>query len=147
MVFVLMGVRWTEQELALKGLTKDGSKMTPEEESKADIKESKLQKKCQDHLDDKGYYWIHLVDYRGAKGNEEGIADLVCCINGLFVTVENKVMGRKAKPSQMLHRRKVVKAGGISFLNRSYRQFREIIKHIEDNGQARWTETKIENGW
>lgn len=64
-----------------------------------------------------------------------GIHDFHLCINGLFVSIEIKSKTGRASAMQKYHQKKILRAGGRSFVGvRSWAEFRKIVEEVIANG-------------
>lgn len=57
----------------------------------------------------------HIWHYKvhGGLGQEPGIPDLVCCMNGLFVGIEVKIAPKKLSPKQQEKKEGIERAKGL----------------------------------
>ena len=89
--------------------------------------ESNLQRRIQKALRDAfpGCYVrkIHVSEFQTG-----GIADLLCCIYGLFVAIEVKVPGEERSQLQTYEHDQVIKAGGISIVAHSPEQAVQLCR-------------------
>lgn len=72
--------------------------------------ESKIQSKIISWLNDNGCYVVKVQ-----QASRAGVADIVCCVNGLFVAIETKQPHKDLEPLQKYNANKVRNAGGIAF--------------------------------
>jgi len=75
--------------------------------------ESQIQKEMVNYLEEKGYYVIKIV-----RANKQGVADLAVCMDGKFIAIEVKAVGKKNKVTkiQQLHLNLVKASGGKAFV-------------------------------
>jgi len=73
------------------------------------------------------------ITHQGPYG-KRGVADLVCCIQGLFVAVEVKTIKGKLTALQELEGRRVEKSGGIwvAIYGRNEDAMIDLFDNIED---------------
>ena len=83
-----------------------------------------------------GGYVVKII-----KGNENGISDLIACIEGLFISAEIKAEKyhcnplKQASEWQKLHLKRVKDANGISMCVSTLEQFKTaVIEHIPHYG-------------
>lgn len=88
------------------------------------MKESQLQRKCIEYLKQKDIYYINKY---GDGWSAKGCPDLICCINGRFVTFELKVGNGKMKPDQRIHKRRIERNGGMHHVPYSIEEFKHLI--------------------
>lgn len=72
--------------------------------------ESKIQKRIIEYLKSKGAYVIKVI-----LSNENGTADIISCINGLFVGFEVKDLNKKARPLQIHKLNNITRSNGLAF--------------------------------
>ena len=90
--------------------------------------ESKVQSEIMKYIRANGWYCIKVI-----KGNENGISDLLACINGLFISIEVKAEKyekdpwKQASAWQKLQITRVEEAGGIGMVVSSLGQFKEAL--------------------
>ncbi len=90
--------------------------------------ESDLQRKCLDYLKEKRIYALNI---HGGSWSSEGTPDLITCINGQFVAFELKRNERqKLRPSQEIHRDRILKSGGLHYVPYSISMFKEIVDDL-----------------
>jgi Holliday junction resolvase len=83
------------------------------------------------YIKSKGWYVIKVM-----KANENGVHDLLACINGLFVSIEVKAEKYEHNPLnaasewQKRHLRLVEEAKGIAMIVATLEQFKDIVKDI-----------------
>ena len=90
------------------------------------MSEQKIQTQITNWLEAKGCKVVKVV-----SATKSGNADLVCCYRGLYVEIEVKDIGEKARPLQLLKADETVKAGGYWQEASSLSQVMEFI-HIID---------------
>ena len=64
---------------------------------------------------------------------EGGVADILCCWNGLFVAIEVKVPGEEPSNLQEYHIQQVQNARGYSFCAHSLKEVRTALREIESS--------------
>ena len=75
------------------------------------LSEQQIQYKIIKHLESLGAYVVKVV-----KANRSGVADLLVCYQGKFISVEVKSEFGVVSPLQKYHAEQVIKAGGISIV-------------------------------
>lgn len=71
-----------------------------------------------------------VVAYKVVIGNEKGIPDILCCINGEFVAMEVKGAGDVLSAIQAAQMVRIHTAGGKSYVVMSLQEAKDIIKGI-----------------
>lgn len=89
--------------------------------------EKKLQDKCIKFLKSKGIYYINQF---GNGWSSKGAPDLTVCINGLFVAFELKVGENDLQADQILHRRRIIKNGGLHYAPYTLEEFIKIVEDL-----------------
>lgn len=88
-------------------------------------RESKLQDKCIDYLKKHRIYYINKYgDGRSGKG----APDLITCINGRFVAFELKVGDNDLQDDQEIHKRRILRSGGLHFSPYTFEEFVKIME-------------------
>jgi len=93
--------------------------------------EKVVQKEIMNDIKAHGWYVIKVI-----KANENGVHDLLACINGLFVSIEVKAECFAADPFkeasawQKRHYKLVKEAKGISMVVATLEQFRTVVRDI-----------------
>ena len=88
--------------------------------------EQQTQKKIIDYLESLGAYVFKTI-----KVNRAGVADIICCIGGMFVAFEVKAAKGKPSPLQLHHEQLVIGAGGYSAVVYSVE---DVIRHLVNWG-------------
>lgn len=86
--------------------------------------ESAIQKKIIDYLHSKGAYTVKVI-----QANKNGVPDILCCLNGIFIGLEVKT--EKGKPSalQLRNIKQIKKASGIAGVVRSVDDVKELLEN------------------
>ena len=108
--------------------------------------EAKLIKKMRDAAQEKYGSRIVVVKYHGSQFSEAGVHDLLCCLDGMFVSVEVKApetYWRDGSPSveaalemgptlkQRAFAKRVEKAGGIAAFAADVKGFMQVLYEVE----------------
>lgn len=91
--------------------------------------ESITQKRIIKWIREQGQYAVNI---HGHEMQERGIADILCCWDGLFVAIEVKEPGEEPEPIQQYHMEQVAKANGYAFVAHSLDEVKEGIHQIEE---------------
>lgn len=91
------------------------------------MKESQLQKSIIDYCKRNNIYVINIF---GSGMCGKGVADLILCVDGKFVAMECKVGNNKMQDDQIIHMRKVLKAGGLFCSPYSLQEAVDFIEEI-----------------
>lgn len=83
-------------------------------------RESALQSRILRYLKDSGVY---VVNQHGSAMSSRGTPDILACHNGKFVGIECKVGDNKCSPAQIVHHKRIVKAGGAVIVPYSFEEF------------------------
>ena len=92
------------------------------------MRESVIQDQIIKWLRKQGAYAINI---HGGPMQEGGVADILCCWDGVFVTFEVKVPGQYPSPLQQHHIEKVNEARGYAF-----------CVHSVEEVKTAWAETE-----
>lgn len=95
------------------------------------IHERDLQKRCLEYVRDRGIYTINT---HGDGWNGNGTPDLTMCINGRFVSAELKVGENDLSGAQRIHRKRILRSGGVFFAPYTFEEFKSKIEEINQNG-------------
>lgn len=87
--------------------------------------ERDLQSKCLAWVRETGIYTINT---HGDGWNGNGTPDLTMCINGRFVCAELKVGENELSGAQRIHRKRILRAGGVFFAPYTFEEFRSRIE-------------------
>ena len=93
--------------------------------------EKVVQKEIIDYIKSNGWYVIKVM-----RANEQGVHDLLACINGLFVSIEVKAEKYESNPMkqasewQKRHLRRVKEAKGIAIVVATLEQLKLALRHI-----------------
>lgn len=68
-----------------------------------------------------------IVKYHGSQFGEAGVSDFLCCIDGVFVTVEVKTPTGIVTPKQQAFGARVMNAGGLFAVCRTVEEFLETL--------------------
>lgn len=90
--------------------------------------EKTLQNKCIRWLRSQPDCWFFKVS--GSACQTPGVPDLVICWKGKFVAVELKSPIGYARDVQLATIDKIIKAGGVAFIVRSFSEFLEAMRNI-----------------
>lgn len=71
-----------------------------------------INKKIKPYLQSK--YGARVIKYHGGPFSEAGVADLLCCIKGVFAAFEVKKPGEKPRANQIAFLESIQAAGGIA---------------------------------
>ena len=72
----------------------------------------------------------NVLAYKVEVANERGVPDLLCCVNGKFVGVEIKGYSDRTTAIQVAQAKRIISAGGESFIVKSLDDFKNIIREI-----------------
>ena len=84
--------------------------------------EQQIQKQIITYLESLGAYVVKVI-----TANRTGVADVHCCLNGRWVSIECKRPGESPDPLQMHHLQMVQKAGGLSTWVTSVDQVKDFL--------------------
>lgn len=87
--------------------------------------EAQLQTKVMRYLKSKGIYSRKIHDTYTS-----GLPDVICCINGMFVSFELKSATGTQSKIQIAEESKIIKAGGKYFLVRSLDEVKNILNNL-----------------
>lgn len=59
-----------------------------------------------------------------------GVADIICCLNGLFVCFEVKIGKNKQSPNQIIFENDIKKSGGLYYTVYSLGTVKEIVESL-----------------
>jgi Holliday junction resolvase len=95
-------------------------------------KEKNFQNKVEKFLNDEGIYYIKY--WGGGIYTRSGIPDLVCCVKGVFVSVELKANGGRVSDLQYYNVEKIHQSGGVAFIlyPDDFKVFKCFIKTLEE---------------
>lgn len=88
------------------------------------MKESDHQTKVVNWLREQGYYAVVI---HADEMQERGIADILSCIDGLFVAIEMKTPDEEPSTIQKYHIAKVIEAGGKAFIGSTLEDVKEQL--------------------
>lgn len=91
--------------------------------------EKKLQDKVIKYLKDRGIYYLNLY---GDGMSGKGKPDVIVCLNGKFVAFELKVGENDLQDDQIIHKKRIVKSGGLHFSPYTFDEFLSILEVIEN---------------
>jgi len=91
---------------------------------------SKLQTRIIKYLNDQKIYNFVTV-----SSNRKGIADIIACVNGLFLAIEVKDKGDTIKPLQRLESKSVHESKGFSMFAFSLEEVEEQVKILQKRGK------------
>jgi hypothetical protein len=94
------------------------------------IHERDLQSKCIEWVKSRD---IYTLNNHGDAWGGKGKADLVMCVNGLFVAAELKVGENGLSSAQKLHKLWIERNGGIFFSPYTLKEFIEKMEGIIKN--------------
>ena len=85
---------------------------------------------------------IKVFNERGHYAREvgcevSGVPDIVACVSGWFVAVENKRTGGRVSPLQEAHRIQILHGNGVALVDPDENELLETIKFLEDTPGAR----------
>lgn len=92
-------------------------------------KETALQERIQRYIRANGGY---VFKNHGSMITEPGRADLTACYRGFYIALEVKEDDNKPSRQQIIHRDKVIKAGGVAEVVRSVDEVKEILRKIDN---------------
>lgn len=74
------------------------------------------------------------VKYWGGGMSKSGIPDLLCCINGIFISIELKASNGRVSELQKYNTKLINKANGIGIIlyPEGFEEFKKIIKGVEE---------------
>lgn len=102
------------------------------------IHERDLQSKClawvREHPE------IYVINTHGDGWNGNGTPDLTLCVNGRFVAAELKLGENGLSGAQRIHRKRILRSGGIFFAPYTLGEFVSRIEVIMDDGRIRHSE-------
>jgi hypothetical protein len=87
--------------------------------------EAKLKQEVKDLLNAKGAYWFMPVQMGYGVS---GTPDFLCCIDGKFVAIETKAVGRKPGPFQLHRIKEIIDAGGVAFWTDSIAYTKQMLE-------------------
>jgi Holliday junction resolvase len=87
---------------------------------------SKLQKSIVKYLNTQKIYNFITI-----HSNRKGIADIIACVNGLFLAIEVKDKGDTIKPLQRLESKSVHESKGFSMFAFSLEDVEEQVKILQ----------------
>lgn len=93
--------------------------------------EKQVQSDIMKYVKDYGHYCIKVM-----KANENGVSDLLMCVDGKFIACEVKAERfindpyKQASPWQLLQIRKVKNAGGLAVVVASLKQFQDLLGYL-----------------
>lgn len=91
--------------------------------------EKKLQDKVIKYLKNRGIYYLNLY---GDGMSGKGKPDVIVCLNGKFVAFELKVGENDLQDDQIIHKKRIVKSGGLHFSPYTFDEFLSILEVIEN---------------
>lgn len=83
-------------------------------------KESVLQAKILKYLKDIDGY---AVNQHGSSMSSKGTPDILICYKGKFIAIETKVGKNKCSSAQLLHHKRIIKAGGAVIIPYTFDEF------------------------
>lgn len=89
------------------------------------MSEQQIQKKIIDYLNRIGAYSVKTITV-----NRAGTPDILACLNGKFIAIEVKRLGKKATPLQEHHINEIKKAGGIAFVACSVDEVKQGLEEL-----------------
>jgi hypothetical protein len=100
------------------------------------VTEKQLQKKVIKVLNSLPHTWFFKV--WGGGFQRSGIPDLICCINGVFVSIELKGDNGRPTKLQELNIRNINEAGGIGLIlyPADFKEFKTLAKEVSRCGLA-----------
>lgn len=87
--------------------------------------EQTIQKKIINYLNSIGCYVIKSI-----VASRSGVPDIICCLNGRFVTFEVKREDGRASELQKYNMTQIQKAGGSAYIVRSVEEVAALIPQI-----------------
>ena len=90
------------------------------------MSEQSIQRAIIKHLEKEGAYCVKVI-----TANKAGVADIVCCYRGLWVSLEVKTPKGIVAPLQEYHQELVRKAGGIAGIVRSVDDVKSLLSDLE----------------
>lgn len=73
---------------------------------------------------------IYALNIYGSGRAGKGTPDIICCLNGQFVTFELKVGRNQMQPDQVIHKKRIERSGGKQFTPRTIEEFKDIIERL-----------------
>ena len=94
-------------------------------------RESNLQRKCTQYLDQQKIYYINKYgDGRSGKG----APDLICCIDGRFVAFELKVGKNGLQDDQKIDRLRIQRNNGLHYTPYTFDEFLQALEEVKQCG-------------
>lgn len=103
-------------------------------------REKSLDNKVLNYLKQRGCWSIKY--WAGAKFTKTGVPDILACINGRFVAIEDKADNGRPTLLQLVNLQKIRNAGGYGILlyPKDFDQFKNFILNLITNQPALWPE-------
>jgi len=95
------------------------------------MKEKQLQNKIIKVLRERGGYCFKTHSGKYQHPSRQGLPDIMCCYNGLFVAFEVKLPGRKPTRLQEYEMEKIGESGGIAMVASDVESVIARLKEIE----------------
>lgn len=95
------------------------------------MRESRLQSEIITWLRDQGAYVVNIY---GSGRTAKGAPDLLVCHKGRFIAVECKVGSGRLSPAQVIHRERILKAGGVHLTPYTLQQFIAEFGEVAKDG-------------
>ena len=89
--------------------------------------EKDLQSKVIKYLKSKKIYYLNLY---GDSMSGKGKPDIIACINGKFVAFELKVGNNNMQADQIIHKKRIVKSGGLHFSPYTLDEFIQTVEGL-----------------
>jgi len=92
--------------------------------------EKQFENKVKKFLQEQNNIWFTKI--WGGGYQKSGIPDLICCVNGIFFSVELKASKGKASELQIYNTNKINQANGIGIIlyPEGFEEFKNIIKGV-----------------
>lgn len=92
--------------------------------------EKQFENKVKKFLQEQNHIWFTKI--WGGGYQKSGIPDLICCVNGIFISVELKASKGKASELQIYNTDKINQANGIGIIlyPEGFEEFKNIIKGV-----------------
>jgi len=107
---------------------------TKRERDRARKSEAKIQRECQEEIEDAGGYVVKL---HGSQYTSAGTPDLLACVNGWFYAFETKRPGEQPTRLQVSRLTEIWLAGGLGYVVESRSVVRDLLGlHRQDAMRA-----------
>lgn len=76
---------------------------------------------------------MYHINITPAGWGMKGEPDVIACINGRFVAFEFKVGENDMQDDQKIKRARILKSGGGHYCPRSYEEFEDIVRKLQES--------------